>query len=502
MKENNINLTNNINTNIKIKKFKNVKIQNNIISETKNNTNKNNNINKIEIENNYENKNNKNNSLEKISGKNHSLSSENLQDNLFIKNLSFQKNNNFKNPSLKNLKLNNSKKIKSLNSSIDNDYLPIPKYLYQPEQFHSKSLYNLLISQKIENLNGIKYNRFKPYHNFYGQIKYQNKNNNHKKNFLSTISSNNTNYLSKKLDNGFPIIPPTFNTFNIFFKNNSEEERFRNNMNKLLNLKYFLKNHWEKKHYYIKEFFNKNKIFDKNLNNLNVYNSFALYVKMHFNKINCKKTMKEIIIDCLNNFDNLELVENNDNNNLRSYSDSYRYNYKDNFNLYNEEEYNEKKKSYKNFLDKCIYSKIIEKNPVFKINPNNIKIEKNVITDLSIQSKLYVPISKRNKKRSNYNKTSINFYDKKDIESLENEINELLNNKINDGKKLTDQFNNRIYYQRKINDIKKNTENISRKNNKLLEYIVLKKVKKNYTFHKNLFKTMNNKDNNQKYLKK
>jgi hypothetical protein len=188
--------------------------------------------------------------------------------------------------------------------------------------------------------------------------------------------------------------------------------------------------------------------------------------------------MKEIIIDCLNDFDNIELVENNDNNNLRSYSDSYRYNYKDNFNLYNEEEYNEKKKSYKNFLDKCIYSKIIEKNPVFKINPNNVKIEKNIITDLSIQSKLYVPISKRNKKRSNYNKTSINFYDKKDIESLENEINELINKKINDGKKLTDQFNNRIYYQRKINDIKKNTENISRKNNKLLEYIVLKKVKK------------------------
>ena len=493
MKENNF--KNNKNSNIKIKKYKSIKIQNNIISET-NNKNKINNI--YKIENNYE---NMNNNLEKIPSKNHSLSSENLQNNLFVKNLSIQKNNNF-NPNLKNLKLNNSKKIKSLNSSfIDNDYLPIPKYLYKPEQNHSKSLYNLLISQKIENLNGIKYNRFKPYHNFYGQIKYQN-NKNKNKNFLKTLSTNNTNYLSKKLDNGFPIILPNFNTFNIFFKNNSEEERFRNNMNKLLNLKYFLKNHWEKKHYYIKEFFNKNKIFDINLNNLKVYNIFALYVKQHFNKIDCKKTMKDIILECVNNFDNLELVENNDDNNLRSYSDSYRYNYKDNFNLYNEEEDNEKKKSYKNFLDKCIYSKIIEKNPVFKINPNNIKIEKNVITDLSIQSKLYIPISRRNKKRSNYNKTSINFYDKKDLDSLQNEINELINKKINDGKKLTDQFNNRIYYQRKINDIKKNTENISRKNNKLLEYIVLKKVKKNYTFHKNLFNSMNKKENIQKYLKK
>ena len=493
MKENNF--KNNKNSNIKIKKYKSIKIQNNIISET-NNKNKINNI--YKIENNYE---NMNNNLEKIPSKNHSLSSENLQNNLFVKNLSIQKNNNF-NPNLKNLKLNNSKKIKSLNSSfIDNDYLPIPKYLYKPEQNHSKSLYNLLISQKIENLNGIKYNRFKPYHNFYGQIKYQN-NKNKNKNFLKTLSTNNTNYLSKKLDNGFPIILPNFNTFNIFFKNNSEEERFRNNMNKLLNLKYFLKNHWEKKHYYIKEFFNKNKIFDINLNNLKVYNIFALYVKQHFNKIDCKKTMKDIILECVNNFDNLELVENNDDNNLRSYSDSYRYNYKDNFNLYNEEEDNEKKKSYKNFLDKCIYSKINEKNPVFKINPNNIKIEKNVITDLSIQSKLYIPISRRNKKRSNYNKTSINFYDKKDLDSLQNEINELINKKINDGKKLTDQFNNRIYYQRKINDIKKNTENISRKNNKLLEYIVLKKVKKNYTFHKNLFNSMNKKENIQKYLKK
>ena len=376
----------------------------------------------------------------------------------------------------------------------------------------------------------------------------------HSTRFIKIKNSNSKSHiLEKKFFGDFPLLLNTPNSYRKKFSSFSEKERNKKNLLALIKLKHFLKLYWSKRIEIIKEFFDKcninepylyqeenlenfaNYINDNIINNENnfcenngnietripmidiikqgiKYKSNINYIQDYFKIMNDKKTriLKKMIKHkiqyprkCLNkSLDELSL----------------------------EKEYNEyinekgKLEKYRNFLNRnykrAVMNQILkglskeEKIKYFgerRYGIVEIKDKNNLANSLEKQA-LYI---KRYNQKANtsFNKTSIKFFNDDDLKRLNDELNHvsysIIKQMDNDDTKknqentlgkqryndLTDRaidkLNQRFYYTIKQKYHKIHPEIIPTQKKKLLEYIIVQKIKEQNNFEGKLLKDLN-----------
>ena len=291
---------------------------------------------------------------------------------------------------------------------------------------------------------------------------------------------------STKLINNSPL--NVIKNYNLFCK--------KNNKPILEAIKYHLTLYWDNKFGIISDFFKKNRM--SKLINVENINNFADYIINNFHKIdfdipmnniilngvkyNYKIITKNKIIDCKINKDNSnqnDISKNNDIINEKEDNNKIQFKYSIN----NLKQYlNRKYKDINKTQDLTYFHHQTGKIDTYE--------DSNLCINLSKQKKFYEK-EKLEHSDNQFNKNSIELYNEKDLNKLNDELNKIKDIKINIK---SNKIHSRLYYEIMKQYYNDNSDYLPRKKHKLLEYIIFKNIKSKY----NLYHAIENLEKKQK----
>ena len=368
--------------------------------------------------------------------------------------------------------------------------------------------------------------------------------NEYDKNTLSFISKrvkhsySTSHILEKKNQNEFPILINSPLSYEKKFSSHSEKERNDKNISALIKLKHFLNLYWKQRKDIIEEFFQKNNIYgsyfyeEKCLYNFANYINDNIYTDITGTKCNIETRfpMLEIILKGIK-YKQIFSLKKKDTNKIKikliKQQKVKRIESGDELDkekeLENYSQIRDKVEKYRNFLDRNYKKSVIdrllkrltkeEKLLYFsekKYGEIEIQDQQNLANNIHKQAsyqKLYDSLT-----NERYSKRSIKFFNHDDLNKLNEELKEandsvfkrtidhnkirekekvlgIKNFKLND--KIIDKLNQRLYYTLKVKYHKNNPEVIPKKKQKLLEYIIAKRIKERKDFEDKILQKRN-----------
>ena len=359
--------------------------------------------------------------------------------------------------------------------------------------------------------------------------------------------SNSTCYiLEKKIFGDFPLLLHSPNSYRKIFSSFSEKERNEKNLLALIKLKQYLKLYWKQRIEIIKEFFDKYNVNEPDLYRREYLNNFSNYINDNISndnylldrnwKIETRVPMIDIIKEGIKYKRNINHTKDNENKKteisekMTKIKLKYPRKNKSMDELSLEKEYNESiitkgkidkyrkylNKNYKRSVMNLIYKGLSKEEKMKYFGKKiygkvEIKDKNNLANNLRKQA-LYI---KRYNSKANafFNKNSIKFYNEDDLKRLNDELNYVNNSIIkqmdSDRMKKTqentlghqykdvsisdrkvDKLNQRLYYTIKQKYHKKHPEIIPTQKKKLLEYIIVQKIKEKNNFEGKLLKDL------------
>ena len=250
-----------------------------------------------------------------------------------------------------------------------------------------------------------------------------------------------SNSFVKKIDDNIPMILPFAPIFKYTFSSNSEKERYQKNSKILFKLHYLINNNPENANSYITIFFKQKIILEDEYCTKENIQKFRNYLNLNIHEIDFREPLINIVKKILN------IPIKNDENIIY---------------------YNQSMKSifpHKQILKYNIKNKIGRK---FIFNSQNLELNKILLKNIN----------------SLFSKESIIDYNDDQINSLQKEIDFLHFNSDNK-ETFTSRLVNRLYYQDRLLRNEK-IEDIEKKKNKILEYIVLQNAKDQLNIRKYL----------------
>jgi hypothetical protein len=357
-------------------------------------------------------------------------------------------------------------------------------------------------------------------------------------------SNSTCHILEKKIFGDFPLLLNSSNSYRKKFSSFSEKERNEKNLLALIKLKQYLKLYWKQRIEIIKEFFDKYNVNEPDLYQKEYLNNFSNYINDHISNdnylyernwtIETRVPMIDIIKEGIKYKRNINHTKDNENKKTKNSEKMTKIKLKypkknksmDELNL--EKEYNESiitkgkidkyrkylNKNYKRSVMNQIYKGLSKEEKIKYFGKKiygkvEIKDKNNLANNLRKQA-LYI---KRYNPEANalFNKNSINFYNEDDLKRLNDELNYVNNSIIkqmdNDRIKKTqentlghkdlsitdrkvDKLNQRLYYTIKQKYHKNHPEIIPTQKKKLLEYIIVQKIKEKNNFEGKLLKDL------------
>ena len=359
-------------------------------------------------------------------------------------------------------------------------------------------------------------------------------------------SYSTSNILDKKNTGDFPLLLSIPSSYIKKFSSCSEKKRNENNLFALFKLKHFLTLYWKQRREIVKEFFDKFNINDSLFYKDSHLDNFANYVNdniindNNLNKYNCNIETRLPMLDIIT-----KGIKYKSNMNNTKYNNFNKY--KKNSQILGKKLQNQHSKKYindsedilseeKEYIDSIIIKGKIDKYRSF-LNRNYKKsVTNKLLKGLTKEEKLNyfskkkygsVEIRDKNNLANNlkkqalyikkfnptmnkfFNKNSIKYYNDDDLKKLNDELNDvsysiikkfesqrmkktqekiLGTKKLND--KIIDKLNHRLYYTIKEKYHLNHPEVIPTQKKKLLEYIIVQKLKERNNFEQKLLKDL------------